>query len=60
LSQDQRQRVFTWSIAPGYQRVFSPKILLAVNPYIRKDIFHYYGSRDPFDGSGANAVPGQR
>jgi hypothetical protein len=48
LSQDQRQRVFTWSIAPGYQRVVSPKVLITVNPYIRKDIFHYYGSRDPF------------
>jgi hypothetical protein len=48
LSQDQRQRVFTWSIAPGYQRIISPKVLFTVNPYIRKDIFHYYGSRDPF------------
>jgi hypothetical protein len=53
LSQDQRQRVFTWSLAPGYQRVVSPTVLVTVNPYVRKDIFHYYGSREPFDDTPA-------
>ena len=48
LSQDQRQRVLTWSIAPGYQRTINAHTLLTVNPYIRKDEFFYYGSRDPF------------
>jgi hypothetical protein len=48
LPQDQRQRVLTWSIAPGYQRTIGAKALLTVNPYIRKDQFNYYGSRDPF------------
>src|SRR5579862_3487840 len=49
LSQDQRQRVLTWSVAPGYQHTFNAHTLLTVNPYIRKDQFNYYGSRDPFD-----------
>ena len=48
LAQDQRQRVLTWSIAPGYQHTFNPHVLLTINPYIRKDEFFYYGSRDPF------------
>ena len=48
LSQDQRQRVLTWSFAPGYQHTFNSHTLLTVNPYIRKDQFNYYASRDPF------------
>jgi hypothetical protein len=48
LSQDQRQRVLTWNIAPGYQHTFNPHYLLTVNPYIRKDEFNYYPSRDLF------------
>lgn len=49
LAQDQRQRVFTWNIAPGYQHTFSPQVLLTINPYARKDQFHYYPSRDLMD-----------
>jgi len=48
LPQDQRQRVLTWSFAPGYQRTINAHTLLTINPYIRKDEFFYYGSRDPF------------
>ncbi len=48
LSEDQHQRVLTWSFAPGYQRTYSAKTLLTINPYIRKDQFNYYGSRNPF------------
>jgi hypothetical protein len=48
LTQDQRQRVLTWSIAPGYQRSINAHTLFTINPYIRKDEFFYYGSRDPF------------
>jgi hypothetical protein len=53
LSQDQRQRVATWSIAPGYQRTLNPHALLTVNPYIRKDEFFYYPSRDLFNDTPA-------
>ena len=48
LAQDQRQRVLTWSFAPGYQHTFSGHTLLTINPYVRKDQFNYYPSRDPF------------
>jgi hypothetical protein len=48
LAQDQRQRVMTWSIAPGFQHTFNPHMLLTINPYVRKDDFFYYGSRDLF------------
>ncbi|HLH41750.1 MAG TPA: carboxypeptidase regulatory-like domain-containing protein [Bryobacteraceae bacterium] len=53
LSQDQRQRVLTWSIAPGYQHTFSSNSLISVNPYIRKDEFNYYGSADPLNDTPA-------
>lgn len=46
--QDQRQRVLTWSVAPGYQHTLNARTLLTINPYIRKDQFNYYASRDPF------------
>ncbi len=48
LSQDQKQRVLTWNIAPGYQHTFNAHTLLTVNPYVRRDQVNYYGSRDPF------------
>jgi hypothetical protein len=49
LSQDQKQRVLTWDVAPGYQRTFGSNTLLTVNPFARRDQVNYYGSRDPFD-----------
>ncbi|MBZ5521116.1 MAG: carboxypeptidase regulatory-like domain-containing protein [Acidobacteriia bacterium] len=49
LTQDQRQRVVTWSVAPGYQHTFGGSALLSVNPYAREDQFHYYASGNPFD-----------
>ena len=48
VGQDQHQRVLTWNIAPGYQHTVNAHTLLTVNPYIRKDQFNYYPSRDPF------------
>ena len=48
LGQDQRQRVMTWNIAPGYQHTFNGQTLLTVNPYIRKDQFIFYSSNNPF------------
>ncbi len=53
LSQDQHQRIMTWSFAPGYQHTFSAKTLLTVNPYIRKDQVNYYASADPFNDTPA-------
>ncbi len=34
LTQDQRQRVLTYNIAPGYQHTFSGRTLLTVNPFV--------------------------
>jgi Carboxypeptidase regulatory-like domain len=51
LNEDQHQRVLTWSFAPGYQHTFNAHTLLTINPYIRKDQFNYYASRDPFADS---------
>jgi hypothetical protein len=53
LSQDQHQRVMTWSVAPGYQHTINPHTLFTINPYIRKDEFFYYPSRDLFDDTPA-------
>jgi hypothetical protein len=46
LGQDQRQRVLTWSIAPGYQHTLNAHSVLTINPYIRKDQVNYYPSGD--------------
>ncbi len=46
LTQDQRQRVLTWNVAPGYQHTLNSHTLITVNPYVRKDQFNYYPSRD--------------
>lgn len=53
LAQDQRQRVLTWNLAPGYERTLNAHTLIVVNPYIRKDQFNYYPSRDLFDDTPA-------
>jgi Carboxypeptidase regulatory-like domain len=46
LGQDQRQRVVTFNIAPGYQHTFNAHTLFTVNPFIRRDHLNYYPSRD--------------
>lgn len=46
--QDQRQKILTWNVAPGYQRTVSPNLLLTVNPFFRQDQFNYYSSNDRF------------
>ncbi len=47
LAQDQRERVLTWNVAPGYQHTFSAHTLLTINPFVREDQVSYYPSRDP-------------
>ena len=49
LTQDQKQRVLTWNIAPGYQHTFGSSTLLTINPFARRDQVNYYGSRNPFN-----------
>ena len=47
--QTQRQRVLTWSIAPGYQHTVSSHTLITINPYVRKDQFNYFPSDNIFN-----------
>lgn len=51
--QDQRQKVTSFNIAPGYQHTFGSSTLLTVNPWIRRDFMNYYPSRNPFDDTPA-------
>jgi hypothetical protein len=48
IGQDQRQRVLSYNIAPGYQHTFNARTLLTVNGWIRQDQVNYYPSADPF------------
>ncbi|MBI1358094.1 MAG: TonB-dependent receptor [Acidobacteria bacterium] len=48
-NQDQRQKVQSFNVAPGYQRIFGSKALLTVNAFARKDWVNYYPSRNGFD-----------
>ncbi len=58
--QDQRQRVITMNIAPGYQHTFSPQALLTVSPFVREDQVSYFPSADPFADSPATLAQGRR
>jgi hypothetical protein len=53
LSQDQKQRVLTWNVAPGFQHTFGSSSLLTINLFVRRDQVNYYGSRNPFDDTPA-------
>ena len=46
--QDQRQRIATFNIAPGWTRVINPTLLLAANAYGRHDAVTYSPSANPF------------
>jgi hypothetical protein len=46
--QDQRQKVVTFNIAPGYQHTFGSNALLTLNLWTRRDAVNYYPSADPF------------
>jgi hypothetical protein len=51
--QDQRQKVLSFNIPPGYQRTIDSRTLFTVNAYVRRDQVDYHPSRDPFDNSPA-------
>ncbi len=46
--QDQRQRIVTFNIAPGWTRIIGPTMLFAANAYVRRDSVTYTPSADPF------------
>ena len=47
--QDQKQKVRSYNIAPGYQRTIDARTLLTVNAFFRRDQVDYYPSRNVFD-----------
>jgi hypothetical protein len=47
-NQDQRQKVLTYNIAPGYQHAFGAGAVLTINTFLRRDQVYYDPSRDPF------------
>ena len=51
--QDQKQKVVSFNIAPGYQHTLDARTLLSVNAFVRRDQVDYYPSRDPLDDSPA-------
>jgi hypothetical protein len=53
LGQDQRQRVDTFNVAPGYSQVFGSSTLLTMNAFVRHDHLTYTPSADPFADSPA-------
>jgi hypothetical protein len=59
-SQDQRQLVRTFNIAPGYEHTFGTTTLLAVHPFLRQDYVDYYPSRDLFADTPATVAQSRR
>ncbi len=46
--QDQRQKIVSFNIAPGWTHLFSQSLLLTANAYVRRDNVNYYPSSNPF------------
>jgi Carboxypeptidase regulatory-like domain len=53
LNQDQRQKIVTFNLAPGFQHTFNANSLLTINPFVRQDRVNYYPSANLFDDSPA-------
>lgn len=53
LAQDQKQRVLTWNVAPGWQHLFGAATLLTANLFARRDQVNYYDSRNPLNDTPA-------
>ena len=58
--QDQRGQIFSYNIAPSWTHIISANSLVAVNPYLRQDNFHYYPSKDPFSDTPATLAQSRR
>jgi hypothetical protein len=56
FKQDQRQKTLTFNVAPGYQRTFSSKLLLTINPFVRHDSVNFYPSGNPFNDTPATVA----
>ena len=47
IGQDQRAKIETFNISPGWTHLFSSNTLLTVTPFVRRDVFNFFPSRDP-------------
>ncbi len=54
--QDQRNRIVTFNIAPGWTHILTPSSTLTVNTYLRRDDAHYTPSRNPLSDQTATVA----
>jgi len=45
---DQRSKIVTFNIAPTWTRVLNPTTVFTLGAFVRRDIYHYYPSANPF------------
>ena len=58
--QDQRERILSYNIAPGWVHILNEHSTITVNPYIRQDEVHYDPSRNPFADQPATVAESRR
>jgi hypothetical protein len=58
--QDQRQRIVSYNIAPGWVHLINANSTLTVNPYFRVDQVNYRPSRDPLADQPATVSQNRR
>lgn len=58
--QDQRQRILSYNIAPGWVHLIGPNSTLTVSPYIRQDQVVYTPSRNPLADQPATVAQTRR
>ena len=58
--QDQRQRIISYNIAPGWVHLINANSTITVNPYIRQDQVVYTPSRDSLADQPATVAQGRR
>ncbi len=60
VGQDQRQRIISYNIAPGWVHLINANSTFTLNPYIRSDQIVYTPSRDPFSDQPATVSQARR
>jgi hypothetical protein len=58
--QDQRERILSYNIAPGWVHILNANSTITVNPYIRQDQVRYTPSRNPFADQPATVSQSRR
>ena len=60
LGQDQKERVISYNIAPGWVHILNANSTVTVNPYIRVDQMNYWPSRNAFADGPATVSQNRR